>query len=194
MRASVPCGPPPDPASHIPAALPPELCLHRDRCIALLRRYFKMSVELGRLPALLGREFFRARTSSFRTSSFEDAVIFVHDVERCLQQLAVFDQQLIARCVLQEYTRDEAARLLRCTRQTVQNRLPEAIDACTAMLLDRRLLAETPRRPLRRPVTTLPEASAHDLRSEREPLPGVLPRLSGCGFPVVKPPSVAFFS
>ena len=36
-----------------------ELWLYRDRCIALLKRYVRLAVEIGRLPSLLGREFFR---------------------------------------------------------------------------------------------------------------------------------------
>src|SRR5438876_933901 len=65
--------------------VPPEseLWIYRDRTTAMLRRYFRLSVELGRLPSLLGREFFRARVTSYRMHSFEDAVIFVHDVENC---------------------------------------------------------------------------------------------------------------
>jgi hypothetical protein len=33
----------------------------RDRTVALLKRYAHSSVEVGRLPSLLGREFFRSR-------------------------------------------------------------------------------------------------------------------------------------
>jgi hypothetical protein len=54
-----------------------ELRAYRDRTIALLRRYFMLSIETGRLPSLLGREFFRAKCSSYRLVTFEDAVIFV---------------------------------------------------------------------------------------------------------------------
>jgi len=39
----------------------PDLWLYRDRTSALLRRYLRLAVEVGRLPTLLGREFFRAR-------------------------------------------------------------------------------------------------------------------------------------
>src|ERR1700688_3050553 len=65
----------------------PDLWLYRERTIALLRRYLRISVEVGRLPSLLGRELFRSKVTSYRMSSFEDAVIFVHDVERALHQL-----------------------------------------------------------------------------------------------------------
>jgi hypothetical protein len=76
-----------------------DLWLYRDRTVA-------------RLPSLLGREFFRTRVSSYRVGTFEDAVIFVHDVEKCLEELGRFDQELIAKVVLQDYTQDEAAQLM----------------------------------------------------------------------------------
>lgn len=59
----------------------PELCLYRARTMAMLKAYFRFSIEVGRLPSILGREFFRAKVTSYRMASFEDAVIFVHDVE-----------------------------------------------------------------------------------------------------------------
>src|SRR4051794_36359612 len=34
----------------------PELSAYHDRTIALLRRYFRMSLEIGRMPSVLGRE------------------------------------------------------------------------------------------------------------------------------------------
>ena len=55
---------------------------YRGRTMALLRRYFRMSLDIGRLPSLLGREFFRARVTSYRVHSFEDVVILVHDAVR----------------------------------------------------------------------------------------------------------------
>src|SRR5215467_16112389 len=65
----------------------PELWLYRERTIALLRRYLRISIEVGRLPSLLGRELFRSKVTSYRMTSFEDGVIFVRDVERALEQL-----------------------------------------------------------------------------------------------------------
>jgi predicted DNA-binding protein (UPF0251 family) len=119
---------------------PPELSLHRDHCLALLHRYFMMSVEVGRLPALLGREVFRTRARSYRVTTFEDVVIFVHDVERCLRRLSSFDQELIARIVFQEYTQEEAAALMGCTRQTVITRFPDALDSMTEIFISVGLL------------------------------------------------------
>jgi hypothetical protein len=117
-----------------------ELWLYRDRTIGLLRRYFRFSVELGRLPSLLGREFFRARVTSYRMRGFEDGVIFVNDVERCLEKLDSFSQALIARITLQEYTQEETGKLLHCCRRTVVRRYPEALDRLSRIFLEAQLL------------------------------------------------------
>src|SRR3954466_5744485 len=73
----------------------PDLCLYRERTIALLKRYLRISIEVGRLPSILGRELFRSKVTSYRMSSFEDGVIFVHDVEQALDQLQLFPRQII---------------------------------------------------------------------------------------------------
>lgn len=118
----------------------PDLWLYRDRTIAMLRRYARLSVEVGRLPSLLGREFFRTHVTSYSVSTFEDAVIFVHDVERSLEKLDPFSQNLIAKIVLQEYTQDEAAKLLHCCRRTVGRRYIESVDYLSHIFLHGGLL------------------------------------------------------
>jgi len=118
----------------------PDLWLYRDRTIAMLRRYARLSVEVGRLPSLLGREFFRTHVTSYSVSTFEDAVIFVHDVERSLEKLDPLSQDLIAKIVLQEYTQDEAAKLLHCCRRTVGRHYIESIDYLSHIFLDGGLL------------------------------------------------------
>src|SRR5215468_11318876 len=77
-----------------------DMWLYRDRTVALLRRYARASIEVGRLPSLLGRECFRARVTTYSMTSFEDIVIFVHDVERALTRLSAFHQKLIAMVVI----------------------------------------------------------------------------------------------
>lgn len=121
-----------------------ELPLYRGRTVALLRRYFRMSIDMGRLPSIVGREFFRARTTGYRVASFEDAVIFVHDMERCLEELDAFSQKLIARVTFQEFTQEEAAQQLGCARRTVLRRYAETLDQLAEMLLERELLAPLP--------------------------------------------------
>src|SRR5437868_3882895 len=48
-----------------------ELSLYRRYTIELLRRYMRMSMELGRMPSIIGREFFRARVSSYRENGLK---------------------------------------------------------------------------------------------------------------------------
>lgn len=121
---------------------------HRDCCVTLLRRYFNVCAELGRLPSLLGREVFRARTSSRRPASFENGVIFSIDVERCLELLDEFERQLIARLVLQEHSEEEAARLLHCCRETISRRLPGVLDKLADIFIERKLLTFRRLRPV----------------------------------------------
>jgi len=112
-----------------------ELWPYRERTVGLLRRYMRLSVETGRLPSLLGREFFRARVTSYQAATFEDVVIFVHDIERSLEKLDRFEQQLIAKIVLQEYSQWEAARHLNVGLRTVERCFPDAVDELTRIFL-----------------------------------------------------------
>jgi DNA-directed RNA polymerase specialized sigma24 family protein len=121
-----------------------DLWLYRDRTVGLLRRYRLFSLETGRLPSIVGREFFRAKVSSYRAVTFEDRVIFVHDVEKCLERLAKWDQQLVARVILQEYSHGQAAYLLHCSRKTVERRLTEVLDLLSEEFLKAGLLVAIP--------------------------------------------------
>jgi len=113
---------------------------YRSRTVKMLRRYMRYSLETGRVPSILGREFFRTQVTSYTVVTFEDRVIFVHDMERCLQRLDEFSRQLIARHVLQEHDRWETARLLHCNEKTVRRLIPLALDLLSEMLLDGGLL------------------------------------------------------
>jgi hypothetical protein len=77
----------------------PDLWLYRERTLALLRRYLRISIEVGRLPSLLGRELFRSKVTSYRMTNFEDAVIFVYDVERALDQVHTLETIDCGDCV-----------------------------------------------------------------------------------------------
>ena len=134
----------------------PELCLYRDRTVALLRRYLRSSVETGKVPSLLGMEFFRSHVTSYHFATFEDVVIFVHDVERCVARLDQFSRDLIARITLQEYTQEEAARLLGCSRRTVARKYPEALDHLSEFFLEVGLI---------RPFPPLPEEEGLDCQA-----------------------------
>jgi hypothetical protein len=134
------------PGSPVELGGDPDLWLYRERTIALLRRYLRISVEVGRLPSLLGRELFRSKVTSYRMSSFEDAVIFVHDVERALHQLDAFGKDLVAVIIFQDYSQDEAAEVLHCARRTVCRGFPEAVDRISELFLDGGLLNRLPER------------------------------------------------
>jgi len=122
----------------------PDLWLYRRRTIGLLRRYMRLSIEVGRMPSLLGREFFRSRVTSYKASTFEDSVIFVHDVERSLEMLGEFDKQLIAKIVLQEYSQEEAGRQLGCGLRQAARCYVEALDRVSEIFLKRALLTRLP--------------------------------------------------
>jgi DNA-directed RNA polymerase specialized sigma24 family protein len=131
-------------AAHLSWEGDPDLWIYRNKTTALLRRYMRWSLEAGRVPSLLGRELFRAKISAFSATTFEARVIFLHDIEKCLKKLQGFDGQLIARVVLQEYDHETAARILQCTRRTLERRLPELIDELSENLLRLDLLERFP--------------------------------------------------
>jgi hypothetical protein len=109
---------------------------YRGRTVAMLRRYMRYSIETGRLPSLLGREFFRAKVTSYTVVTFEDRVIFVHDMEKCLERLDEFSRQLIARHILQEHDQAATGKLLHCTERTVRTYVPVVLDLLSEILLD----------------------------------------------------------
>ena len=121
-----------------------DLWPYRSRTVALLRRYARASVEVGRLPSLLGREFFRSRVSSRSRGSFEDTVVFVTDIEHTLEELDAMERKLVAMYVLEEYTIPEIGRILACAEKTAERLLHDAIDETSRLLLIRRLIAKLP--------------------------------------------------
>jgi hypothetical protein len=144
----------------------PEISLYRGRTIGLLRRYFRMSMELGRMPSVISRDFFRAKVTSYRMTSFEDVVILVHDVERCILRLDEGSQHAIVRVILQEYTHDEAARLLHVPRRTLTDRVFSALDQLSEEFLRLGLLSlELKRKPERVRPESCQEAENADFRA-----------------------------
>jgi RNA polymerase sigma factor (sigma-70 family) len=113
---------------------------YRKHTEKLLRRYLYASMQVGRSPNLLGESVGRGWVSSRKVRTFEDALIFVLDVERCLDRLNTVDRQLIQRIVLQEYTQTEAAELLGMSVRTIYVKLPKALDRLTERLVENDLL------------------------------------------------------
>jgi hypothetical protein len=88
----------------------------------------------------MGREMFRGNVTHYRVNSFEDVVIFCHDVEKRLGQLRPLDQQLVKRVGLQQYTLVEVAGMLGLTVRIVLRRYVHVLDGLTEMFLEDRLL------------------------------------------------------
>lgn len=117
------------------------LAFYRKRTEILLRRYMSVSMDMGRVPSVMRNLEFRGRGSSYRIRNFEDAVIFVIDVERCLKRLDGFSQELLARIALQEYTQAETAVLMKQGVRTVTRKYGEILDRLSSIFLERKLLA-----------------------------------------------------
>ena len=122
------------------AVLQPQMAFYRKYTESLLRRYLKMSMEAGRAPSLLGREMFRGKVTNYRVNGFDDVVIFVHDVEKCLAKLDRKQQQILRRLALEEYTIHEASKMLDLGVSTVVRRYGRALDALTEIFLEVKLL------------------------------------------------------
>ncbi len=120
--------------------VPPELAFYRKYTEGLLRRYMKLSMESGRAPSLLGREMFRGKVTHYRVQGFDDVVIFVHDVDRCLKLLDEEQSFLITKIALQEYTQGETSAMVGLPIRTLVRRYEHALDVLTQLFLERRLL------------------------------------------------------
>lgn len=124
-----------------PTAKPPaEVAFYRKYTEGMRRRYMYRSMEIGRVPSLLGDFSFRGKSSNQKGYTFEDSVIFVHDVERGLMRLNPVERELVGRIALQEYTLAETAELTGMSVRTVVRRYTEALDRLTQVFLRLKLL------------------------------------------------------
>jgi Sigma-70, region 4 len=123
-----------------PTDLPISLAFYRKHTERMLRRYLYASMQVGRAPSILCEPVGRGWVSSRRVRTFEDAVIFVLDVERCLDKLDRLDRMILSRIVLQEYTQVEAAVLLGMSPRAMSYKFPRALDRLTEKLLAAELL------------------------------------------------------
>ena len=124
-----------------PAAEPiTSVAFYRRHTEKMLRRYLYASMQVGRAPSVLGEPVARGWASSRPVKTFEDAVIFVLDVERCLNELGSLDRQILYRVVIQEYTQSETASLLGMSSRSISTKFPVALDRLTEKLLETHLL------------------------------------------------------
>jgi hypothetical protein len=110
---------------------------------------------VGRLPSLLGREFFRARVSHHAIPSFEEQVVFARDVELCLSRLNDEHSEIITLVGLYDFSQEEVAQMLHRSRASISRWFAEALDALAELFLQAGLLLENRpdrwQRQLRRP-------------------------------------------
>jgi hypothetical protein len=111
-----------------------ELRMYRSLTFNLLRKYFRLSLSLGRLPSLVGRECFRTRYE-LQNHTFEDSVIFVHDMERCLARLDDVSKEMISLIVFQDFSWRQCARLMNCPLRTVTRTFSLGLDLLTKVML-----------------------------------------------------------
>jgi len=143
------------PLAHYEAELQPDheaadsipnvsVAFYRKHTEKMLRRYLYASMLVGRAPAILGEPVGRGWVSSRKVKTFEDAVIFVLDIERCLKMLKPVDQAILSRVVLQEYTHAETADILGVSVRTISYKYKQALDSLTVLLLRSELLILPP--------------------------------------------------
>ncbi len=120
------------------------LPLYRAQTERMLRRFFRLSLEIGRLPSILGGEVFRGVVSSTRMHTFEDFVIFVHDMERCLEKLDPASLETIAALVFLDQTQAEAGKSLGLSRRQIERRYSRALDRLSYRLLVAELIQPLP--------------------------------------------------
>ena len=116
------------------------MVFYRKHTAALLRRYLRVSMEIGRTPCVLGNLVFRGRVSSYPMRSFEDSLIFVLDVEKCLKRLERVLQETVAHVILEDFTLAEAAALTGESLRSMNRMHGESLDRLTRMFLDCGLL------------------------------------------------------
>lgn len=117
-----------------------ELAFYRKYTEGTLRRFMYRSMEIGKVPSLLGEFAFRGKSSNRKGYTFEDSVIFVHDVERCLRVLDPMERELVSRIALQEYTLAETASSTRTSVRSTVRRYELALDRLTEIFLRRELM------------------------------------------------------
>jgi hypothetical protein len=108
---------------------------HRKHTVELLRRYAQLSMQLGQPQSALGKIVLRGRVSSYRLRTFEDGLIFVLDVEKCIQQLDPTSRRIVGHVAVEDYTMMEAVTLTGQGLRTVARIYGEAMDRLTDLFL-----------------------------------------------------------
>jgi hypothetical protein len=118
-----------------------EYSMFRAHSLKLLRHYLRLSLDYGRIPSVLGGESMRARVSHTRMHTIEDETIFIHDMNRCLEQLLDEEElRLLALIVFMDYTFEEAATLRQYSIRQTYRMFYDLMDRLTKAFFDREFL------------------------------------------------------
>jgi hypothetical protein len=129
------------PAAPVPQPrLVRQVAFYRKYTHAILRRYVRMSMEAGKVASPLNKEMFRGKVTSYKVESFEDVVVFLIDIDHCINMLDTHQQLLIRRISLEEFTVEETAALTRLNPRTVVRRYNLALDSLTRVFLHLKIL------------------------------------------------------
>ncbi len=152
-----------------------DVLFYRSQALGIVRHFFEIASQIGRLPSIMGREFFRAKVSHHAIPSFEEQAVFVLDVEAALARLNERDGELVALVGLFHYSMDDVAAMLGRSRSYVAQHFADSVDQLATIFLETGLLKED--RPDRRLLyfsgrkARDNEAGGCRRRSHRFPLP-----------------------
>ncbi len=130
------------PGRYVPSPIAGGMAFYRKYTERLLGRYMRTSMQMGRSPSVLGNLVIRGRATHTGVRNFEDAIIFVHDMDNCLKKLDSGGRELVSRIALQEFTQQEVGDMLGMSARSVVRRYLEAIDRLTEILLEVELMEE----------------------------------------------------
>ena len=108
---------------------------YRKHTVGLLRHYAQVSMELGQPQSALGKMVLRGRVSSYRLRTFEDGLVFVLDVEKCIKQLDRTSRRVVAFVAVEDYTMMEAVTLTGQSLRSIARIYGEAMDRLTDLFL-----------------------------------------------------------
>jgi hypothetical protein len=162
----------------------PEMICFRGQTLALVRHFFEISSQMGRISSLLGREFFRSRVSHHAIPSFEEQAVFARDVELCLERLNKDNAEIITLMGLYDLSDEEVAAMIHSSRTYVREWFAEAVDSLSEIFLAAGLLSEN--HPDRRQRQPMEQSALQDVVGSRRKPPQSV-RLAELRTAVAKP-------
>lgn len=132
----------------------------RMRTVSFLLFFLRTAMNIGRVPSVLGGEFFRLSTRSKPSYALENSVVFVCDVERCLAALAPLERRIVSFCIFENYSEWDAARRFQRAQSEISRRLGDALDCLHEMFIRKKLLP---------PLAQLPGQEAAEIPEQIQP-------------------------